>query len=424
MIRNRIEKRNAAPQNAKSTLQDTGVKMIKELTEKKEKKVEYIELIYDLIFVYIIGRNNTLLHRFSNGFTESGYFLAYIMTTLAVIQIWNYTTYFINIYGRHNAREHVFLFINMFLLYYVGEGTRTDWQGFHTQYHIAWALILINIGIQYVIERRNHGDSPANRKQIAKMAAILFAQAVIVVCDILIYKATGTTWLSLAAIIFGMCAVLLTGQKKSGDFVDFSHLSERVMLYVVFTFGEMIIGIAGYFDGDFSLRNTYFAFMGFLTAVGLFLTYGQFYDHIIDRNKHTNGLTYMLFHIIIIFAVSNITNGLEFMRQSEIAVIPKIMFITASFILFFIFLFALGLKHAKARCAKYNRLCLIAAAISATFAVIMFVLRNNMPVNIAVTVIYIFTVFFMAYRYGRLTDKAEAACLSSAEHRYEGNKND
>ena len=34
--------------------------------EKKEKKVEYVELIYDLIFVYIIGRNNHLLHNFEN----------------------------------------------------------------------------------------------------------------------------------------------------------------------------------------------------------------------------------------------------------------------------------------------------------------------------------------------------------------------
>ena len=35
--------------------------MIEQLFESKEKKVEYIELIYDLIFVYIIGRNNALL---------------------------------------------------------------------------------------------------------------------------------------------------------------------------------------------------------------------------------------------------------------------------------------------------------------------------------------------------------------------------
>ena len=132
--------------------------MIEQLFESKEKKVEYIELIYDLIFVYIIGRNNALLHIFENGFVAWPAFFAYVLTTLAVIQIWNYSTYYINIYGRHSVREHVFLFVNMFLLYFIGEGTRVDWQGFHTQYHVAWALILINIGVQYLIELRHHEE--------------------------------------------------------------------------------------------------------------------------------------------------------------------------------------------------------------------------------------------------------------------------
>ena len=64
--------------------------MIKAFMQPKEKKVEYVELIYDLIFVYIIGRNNQLLHSFENGFIAWPAFMAYIMTTLAIIQIWNY----------------------------------------------------------------------------------------------------------------------------------------------------------------------------------------------------------------------------------------------------------------------------------------------------------------------------------------------
>ena len=58
---------------------------------KKEKKVEYLELIYDLIFVFIIGRNNSLLHHVDNGYVTQGNFLAYVLCTLAVIQIWNFT---------------------------------------------------------------------------------------------------------------------------------------------------------------------------------------------------------------------------------------------------------------------------------------------------------------------------------------------
>lgn len=381
--------------------------MIKDLFEKKEKKVEYIELIYDLIFVYIIGRNNSLLHNFSNGFVDPVAAAAYIMTTLAIIQIWSFTTYYINIYGRHGVREHVFMFINMFLLYFVGEGTRADWQDFHAQYHVAWALILVNIGIQYVIELRNHSNRPENRSQIIRMAVILFTEALIVGADIVLYQTTGTTWLSTAAIIFGMVAVLFSGQKRSESFVDFNHLSERVMLYVVFTFGEMIISVSSYFKGGFTLRSTYFALMAFLIVAGLFLSYGIFYDHIIDRDKRTNGLWYMLLHIGVIFAMNNITNGLEFMQDEEVSLLPKTIFLVSSLIMYFVFLFSIGLRHAGVKCRKYKKLCAVAVIAGAAFAAAMLLLREMMAANIAVTVAFVFFMFALIYRYAKNVSQIE-----------------
>ena len=375
--------------------------MVREILQQKEKKVEYIELIYDLIFVYIIGRNNQLLHIFDNGFVTMPAFLTYVMSTLAIIQIWNYSTYYINAYGRQSIRDHIFMFVNMFLMYFIGEGTRTDWQAYHMQYHIAWALILINIGAQYLIELRNHKGETETRKHIIQMGVILFIQAFMVASNIFIYQYFGNTWMSLTAIFFGICAVMIFGHKNSADVIDFSHLSERAMLYVVFTFGEMIIGVSSYFEGGFSLGGAYFALMAFLIVVGLFLSYGIFYDHIIDREKRTNGLAYMLMHIFLVFALNNITNGLEFMREEEISLIPKILFLIGSFILFFGFLFALGNRHAKARCSKYNTLFLKSGAISAVFIILMLLMRENMMVNIFITVVFVFSLFIIIYRYGK-----------------------
>lgn len=383
--------------------------MIREIFQPKEKKVEYIELIYDLIFVYIVGRNNQLLHTFENGFITLPAFLSYVMTMLAVIQIWNYTTYYLNIYGRRSAREHIFLFVNMFLLYFIGEGTRTDRQDNHIQYHIAWALILINIGAQYLIELRNRRDDARARKHLISMAVILFAQAGMVGADILIYRLIGSTWLSFAAILFGIVAVMMVGRNSSGEAVDFSHLSERAMLYVVFTFGEMIICVSSYFEGGFSLRGTFFALMAFLIVVGLFVSYGMFYDHIIDREKQTNGLWYMLLHIFLVFSLNNITNGLEFMQEEEISLIPKILFLIGSFILYFIVLFAIGGRHAKARCRRYNTIYLKAGAISGVFILLMFLLRENMMANITVTVVFVFSVYALIYRYGKRIDAADSS---------------
>lgn len=386
--------------------------MMKKILTQKEKKVEYIELIYDLIFVYIIGRNNSLLHHFSGGFVDTTAFLAYIMTTLAIIQIWNFTTYYINIYGRHSVRNHIFLFVNMFLLYFVAEGTRTDWQAYHTQYNIAWMLILLNIAVQYLIELRNNKNEPERKRQIISMAIILFTEMLIVGCEMIEYRILHTTWLALIAVLFGMGAVFIFGQRKSGGAVDFAHLSERAMLYVVFTFGEMVIAIALYFGGEFSLKTVYFALMAFLIVVGLFLSYGVFYDHIIDREKKTNGLLYMFFHIFIIFAMNNITNGLEFMREEELSLTPKMIFLVSSFLIYFAFLFLLGKRYAKARCKKYFFFFLRAGAIGTAFALLMLVFRENMTVNIALSVVFVFALFTMIYRYGKAMDNIDSSAAT------------
>ena len=48
--------------------------------KNEEKKVEYVELIYDLIFVYIIGRNNSLVSHITNGFIDPDAFINAIPT--------------------------------------------------------------------------------------------------------------------------------------------------------------------------------------------------------------------------------------------------------------------------------------------------------------------------------------------------------
>ena len=368
--------------------------MIKQFIEQKEKKVEYAELVYDLIFVYIIGRNNALLHHTKGGYVTFGAFTMYVICTLAVIQIWNFTTYYINGYGRNSARDHVFLFSNMFLMYFLARGTQSDWQNYHTMYHIAWALILLNIGAQYLIERRHHLDDPINKRRCSRMGIILMIEAVIVAASMIEFHFAATTYTSLLAIIFGMTSVMISGKDKSIQGIDFEHLSERAMLYVVFTFGEMIIAIAGYFDGEMTPRNLYFALMGFLIVVGLFLSYGVVYDHIVDRELKTNGLGYMFIHIFLIFALNNITSTLEFMQDDEIDLIQKMTFMVVSLLIYFAFLFATG-RYSKVKCRPTRGFILTIAGISVGFAVLMFLIREFSMAHIALTFVYVLTIFLI-----------------------------
>lgn len=389
--------------------------MLREVLKKEEKKVEYLELIYDLIFVYVIGRNNTLLHNVSNGFVEMNMFAAYLLCSLTVIQIWSFSTYYINMHGRNGLREHVFILINMFLLYFLGEGTRADWQQQQLllQYVLAWALILINIGTQYILELRNRKNDPMIFRQTRRMLIVLFGEAAIVLCILPVYHATGVN-LAPAAILYGIVGTMVHGKNAKVRLVDFTHLSERIMLYVVFTFGEMIIALSGYFEGELTVNSVYFALMSFLIVVGLFLSYGTVYDHLIDREMSTPGLIYMLLHIILIFALSLITASLEFMRNDEINLLPKMILLILSVLMFYLPLF-FTLRYGKSRCRPTARFILLMTGIAVSFVLLMLLFREYMHINIALTVLYVFGVFFILYRFGKAKETPQEKIENSNE---------
>lgn len=366
---------------------------------KEEKKVEYLELIYDLIFVYIIGRNNSLLHNLDGGFVSGATMLAYVLGSLAIIQIWNFSTFYINMHGRNGLRDHIALFINMYLLYYIGEGTRLHWESFQNQYHVAWALILLNIGLQYTIELRNHRTDPTARASIRRMMFVLFGEALIVLLCIPIYNRTGAA-LAGVPIVFGMVMTRVLSDESKAALIDFPHLTERAMLFVVFTFGEMIIMLAGYFEGDFTASSVYFSVMSFLIVVGLFLCYEVVYDRIIDREKHTVGITYMIVHIFLIFALNLTTASLEFMRDEAVLLWPKLLMLLGALVLYFLCLFALQ-RYAKPELRLCRTFVAPILTISAAFVAAMLLLRENMRANIFITVVYAFLMFWRIYRFSR-----------------------
>ncbi|MBQ5930407.1 MAG: low temperature requirement protein A, partial [Clostridia bacterium] len=357
------------------------------------------ELVYDLIFVYIVGRNNALMHNFENGFTTLGSFSAYVFCTLAIIQIWMFSTFYINLYGRNSVRDYVFLFTNMYLLYHMSTGISTNWTENSYRFCIAWALILLNIAVQHFIEARHHKAAPWELKQIYRRGGIILIEALLVAAITVFYAFTGIS-LTYIPVIFGIAATALSGRTNMLVPVDFGHLSERAMLYIVFTFGEMIIVISSYFDGKITPNSLYFSLMAFLIVVGLLLSYGVLYNRIIDRDKTTNGTLYMLIHVFLIFALNNISVALEFMRDEEVANFPKTLFLTGSFVLCFTFMFLLGF-YAKKRCGFNRKFALVLTGMMISFAAFMLIFRENMYVNIAISAAYVFGVFAMLYYRGK-----------------------
>ena len=355
----------------------------------EEKKVEYIELIYDLIFVYLIGQNNGLLHVMDGGFFTAGTYVTYLIGTAAILQVWFMSTLFINRYGESRMADYIGLFINMYLLYYMAAGTRPDWDGYYMRYCIAWGLILLNFTFQYYRKlRKNRKTAPWEISHIKSRMILLVIQAAMIFISIPVFYLTGIP-LSWVSLIVGFFGSFFTRRIDALIPVNFEHLTERVMLYIVLTFGEMIVSVAVYFGAAFTLQTVYFSLFAFLVVVGLFLSYGYLYDYIIDRSMHTTGTVYMLLHIILLLSLSNITVCLEFMPDPMVDALAKNLLITGSFLLYYTFLFIISC-YAKECDRPRKKHLLMLIGVSVAFAALTMLLYRNGYVTIALSAAYVF----------------------------------
>lgn len=296
----------------------------------EEKRVEYIELIYDLFFVYLIGKNASLLDRVELGFITFGTFADYLVSSLIILQIWNYTTLFVNRFGKNGISDKLMMLINMFLLYIMGANTLHDWAANYGAYMGAWCLILLNLAVQYLC-KLHIADNNLCKRHIRQNALLLIIEAIMIGISIPVYYRFGVA-LGPWAVLIGIIAFPFLAKIPT----NFAHLTERIMLYVVFTFGDMILIVAEYFTGGFSLETLYFALISFLIVAGLFFSYGYVYDKLLDRRGDRSGSGYMLLHVFIIFSLSCVTTSLEFMRDAFVSSLPKTAMMVLSLLVFYL----------------------------------------------------------------------------------------
>ena len=359
-----------------------------ELFEKGERKVEYVELIYDLIFVYLVSRNVSLLEITEKGFIRPLDFFSYLASSLAILHIWYQSSLYINHFGNGSLREHLMLFFNMFLLYHMADGIRTDWGTVYLRYNAAWALILLNLAVNFLLTAKSFPEEDIRRLYGRRQALMLLIEALIVLVSIPIYQATGFA-LAPWALVFVLVSLILMRNSEIRLEVDFPHLAERVMLYIVFTFGEMVLGITGYFDDGFSLMTLYYSLMAFAIVVGLFSAYGHYYNHLMNPDTKIGGSAYMLLHIVMILALNNITAAMEFMQKPSIPVLPKTFFLTVSILIFYLCLLGTQ-RYASFRVENRTRFYTVFLIVAAAYLIAAILLSHNAMIGIALTVVYIY----------------------------------
>ena len=221
----------------------------------KEKKVELIELFYDLIYVYAISRLTMLIEEPVNGIIPLSGFFLYLVIGFVILQAWLYLTNYVNRYGKWRWYEYVLTAVNMTATVYMANTISPRWNEMALTFNLAMLVMLLCVAAMYLIQTFVKEQDPAAAKNSLTILSVdcllyfaAFLASVFQTGDVVI-------WLDVAAVLCGAFLPFFIRGRFDADIISFPHLAERFELITIITFGEGIVGMTGFFDvRHFTLR--------------------------------------------------------------------------------------------------------------------------------------------------------------------------
>ena len=303
----------------------------------KEKKVELIELFYDLIYVYALSKLTRLIEEPENGVIPFAGFFRYLVVCFVILQAWLYLTNYVNRYGRWKWYEYGLTAVNMTAAVYMANTIDTDWGEMATTFNLAMLVMLLCVAVMYFIQiRLNEQETGAARNMLTILTVDLFLYLVAFLASV-IHPGQIVLWIDVAAVLVGAFLPFFIRGRFDISIISFPHLVERFELITIITFGEGIVGMTGFFDVKHVTLRPILVFAVILCLFGCYVTQIHYLcnHHRVDRS-----LRLMFSHYFIVIAVNLITVAFKFLENPEASHLFTAGLMIAALILFFAAIFS------------------------------------------------------------------------------------
>ena len=301
--------------------------------EVKEKKVELIELFYDLIYVYAISRMTLLVEEPIDGVIDAQHILMYIFFSLLVFQAWLMMTTYVNRYGTWRWYEYVLAGVNMVAVMFLTNTIDAEWtQETASTFNSAMLTMMLSVAVLYAIQVR------IEKQDVEAAKNSLFIIAIVSAMYAFSASITFTEYyrlaliIDVAAVVLG--AILPSVFRKNYDpaIVSFPHLVERLELFTILTFGESIVGMAKFFDVTNVTALPFFMFMFVLLMFGNYVVQVHY---VMNHHRINDGRVLTHTHYFMVIAINMMTVSLLFYGNEEAdRLFTSLMLIASQFVFY------------------------------------------------------------------------------------------
>ena len=355
----------------------------------KERKVENIELFYDLIFVYAISKISGIIHHPHHGVIEPWTFFNFVLASLVVLQEWLYMTNYLNRFGTFNFREIITMCVNMTAAIYLSNSFLADWSQAYYPFAISMLIMALSVAFLYHYQAMKKGFG---EKKAVNARNILLIVSSLLIVSLFVNFYIGTILL-IVTNFSGVFLPVIYKIEFDNNVAKFGHLKERFELLTILFFGEMIVGIAKYFDIK---HFTIYPFIALIAIFSLFGTYTLLINKMINHKQTTRGLTLMYSHFFLLISLGIITSAWN-LAGEETNKTFLVLFYILGYIGFYVTLFINGIYLEKENRLNKKEYLKISGILIISFA-LMLIFRENFVIIELLMLFFSLSILLIVYK--------------------------
>lgn len=258
--------------------------MAKKVAIFEERKVSWLELFFDLIFVTAVSSTTHLFVSIDHHPDHTLlYFGEYLLMVTPMFWAWIGQTMFYNRFGEKMNRPEFFMLSQMFFLILMTASFDLEFSDTFYTFIIGYAGIRLITVIQYFIVGRRHAGK---FKYVANLLGSEFLIGILISLSSIFFEGDLRFIIMYIGIFLDILLPLTNSKRLKQVPVHFPHLAERFGLFVIITFGETIVAITNILVGHTKEPYTLsYVFLSFTIIAVLWASYFHSFEHIVDQNK-------------------------------------------------------------------------------------------------------------------------------------------
>ena len=299
-----------------------------------EKKVTWLELFYDLLFVAAVSKASHVLVHVDHGLIPIEYLTKFVLIFIPIWWAWAGQTLFMNRFGQDIVKHRIYLILQLFFVLIMTASLSVDFDQYYISFLAGYAGLRSMTAFQYLsVRHMEHG----HRQATARYLGTYFWLGIAISCCSLFFD----SWLRYTVLYAGIIADILVpiiGRKiLKKTSVNTHHLLERFSLFTLILLGESVISILAVLqDSVWNWRSILFAAITFVLIIAMWWQYFDNVEKKVDKTKQTAGQTIIYGHLFIFLSMSMLAASIQLLFLEQLNYIFMLIFIYGSVFLYFL----------------------------------------------------------------------------------------